>query len=232
MDSGVIADGLRRRGLHRAADDLDQRTLDGCRLVGGFPEFFRGDLDGTLRVNQEVVDTASTASTTASNSRRRPNQGWTATRVWRILRRRGLCSRHPREPERGTDRCPGGALAASHGRFSPHESALQHSRWPHWPCVWLTSAALAGGFAVTTLDPLPQTIQAGQTYRIGYVIRQHGVTPVWACSAGDSHQPRRASSCASPATPRARPATTCPTVTFPSDGAWTWSVDQTPFSPQ
>src|SRR5205809_369555 len=57
MDTGVIADGLRRRGAHRAADDLDQRTLDGCGRVGGFPEFFRGEPEGSVRINEEIVET-------------------------------------------------------------------------------------------------------------------------------------------------------------------------------
>ncbi|HLZ30251.1 MAG TPA: hypothetical protein VKV73_23250 [Chloroflexota bacterium] len=90
MDTGVIADGLRRRGAHRAADDLDQRTLDGCRQVGGFPEFFRGDPEGVVRVNSEVVDTVVDGVPNRLEQPPQANQGWTATRVWRILRRRGL----------------------------------------------------------------------------------------------------------------------------------------------
>jgi glycogen debranching enzyme len=92
MDTGVIADGLRRRGKHRAADDLDQRTLDGCRLVGGFPEFFRGEPEGTFRVNEEVVDTLVDGVPNRIEQPPQTNQGWTATRVWRILRRRNPVS--------------------------------------------------------------------------------------------------------------------------------------------
>jgi hypothetical protein len=85
----VIADGLRRRGVHRAADDLDQRTLDGCRLVGGFPEFFRGDPGVSVGVNQHTVDTVVDGVPNRLEQPPQTNQGWTATRVWRILRRRG-----------------------------------------------------------------------------------------------------------------------------------------------
>ena len=42
--------------------------------------------------------------------------------------------------------------------------------------VW-TPSVFAGGWAVTTLDPLPNELRAGETYAIGYVIRQHGQTP-------------------------------------------------------
>jgi hypothetical protein len=38
----------------------------------------------------------------------------------------------------------------------------------------LAAPALAGGWAVITLDSLPKEVRAGQTQRIGFVIRQHG----------------------------------------------------------
>ena len=42
----------------------------------------------------------------------------------------------------------------------------------------LAAPALAGGWAVTTLDTLPPEFRAQETYSIGYTIRQHGTTPV------------------------------------------------------
>lgn len=39
------------------------------------------------------------------------------------------------------------------------------------------SPALAGGWAVITLDSLPTEVRAGQTQTIGFVVRQHGITP-------------------------------------------------------
>jgi hypothetical protein len=38
----------------------------------------------------------------------------------------------------------------------------------------LAAPALAGGWAVITLDSLPQDVRAGQSLRLGFVIRQHG----------------------------------------------------------
>jgi glycogen debranching enzyme len=90
MDTGVIADGLRRWGREAAADDLESRILDGCRAVGGFPEFFRGDLDGSLRVNDAVVDAVVDGVMNRLEQPPQANQGWTVTRVWRILRRQRL----------------------------------------------------------------------------------------------------------------------------------------------
>jgi glycogen debranching enzyme len=87
MDTGVIADGLRRHGAFNAADDLDRRTLAGCRAAGGFPEFLRGDVDGSIRVNTDLVDVVEDGVLNRVEQPPQANQGWTATRVWRIRRR-------------------------------------------------------------------------------------------------------------------------------------------------
>jgi glycogen debranching enzyme len=94
MDSGVISDGLRRHGYLHQADDLDERIVRACVDVGGFPEFFRGDLDGAIRVNTEIVEISEPDG--RINRLEQPPQriqGWTVTRVWRILRRRGAMKR-------------------------------------------------------------------------------------------------------------------------------------------
>src|SRR5688500_1772493 len=50
--------------------------------------------------------------------------------------------------------------------------------------VALAAPAAAGGWAVTTLDAVPDRFEAGRAYDIGYTIRQHGVTPVDLASTG------------------------------------------------
>ncbi|HEX2186327.1 MAG TPA: hypothetical protein VHN78_12565 [Chloroflexota bacterium] len=92
MDTGVIADGLRRHGHHERADDLEERILRGCAAIGGFPEFLRGEEDGALRVNVETVDLLLDGVMNRLEQPPQASQGWTATRVWRILRRRGAVS--------------------------------------------------------------------------------------------------------------------------------------------
>jgi len=42
----------------------------------------------------------------------------------------------------------------------------------------LGTPVAAGGWAVTTFDQLPAEFIAGQTYHLGYTIRQHGMTPL------------------------------------------------------
>ena len=39
MDTGVIADGLRRHGHDALADDLETRILAGCSAIGSFRSF-------------------------------------------------------------------------------------------------------------------------------------------------------------------------------------------------
>jgi glycogen debranching enzyme len=90
MDTGVIADGLRRRGNFAFASDLEERILAGCRFAGGFPEFLRGDPDGSIAVNTAVVDAVVDGAMNRLEQPPQANQGWTATRVWRILRRYGF----------------------------------------------------------------------------------------------------------------------------------------------
>ncbi|MCA1647120.1 MAG: hypothetical protein LC797_17220 [Chloroflexi bacterium] len=87
MDTGVIADGLRKHGAHRAANDLDRRTLAGCQRAGGFPEFLRGDVDGSIQVNSQIVEVVQDGVPNRLEQLAQVDQGWTATRVWRILRR-------------------------------------------------------------------------------------------------------------------------------------------------
>jgi hypothetical protein len=94
--------------------------------------------------------------------------------------------------------------------------------------LWLTSSALAGGFAITTLDPLPQAIQSGQTYGIGYVIRQHGVTPVRDATPKIIIS-RGAERLTFAGRAEGLPGHYISDVTFPDAGDWLWEVDQSPF---
>lgn len=98
--------------------------------------------------------------------------------------------------------------------------------------VW-TPSVFAGGWAITTLDPLPNELRAGQTYPIGYVIRQHGQTPFTSAQTAieirspDTQVPQRFR-----AVPDGAPGHYVAQVTFPTAGEWQWDVDQAPFAPQ
>lgn len=92
--------------------------------------------------------------------------------------------------------------------------------------------AAAGGWAVTTFDQLPPEFVAGQTYHLGYTIRQHGVTPI---------RVDRTEVIATPVTggaplsfvgaPQGELGHYATAVAFPA-GSYTWRVTQQPFQAQ
>jgi hypothetical protein len=94
-------------------------------------------------------------------------------------------------------------------------------------------AALAGGWAVTTLDELPATLQAGQTHAVGYTIRQHGQTPLVT-----SHSGIEIRNAATGARERFAGTADGPQghyvaqMRFPAAGEREWTADQSPFQPQ
>lgn len=97
--------------------------------------------------------------------------------------------------------------------------------------------AFAGGWAATTLDELPPEFVAGDTYQIGYTIKQHGVTPVNVEDLGGTTE-IRITSPQSGKTIAYQGVREGPTghyiakVTFPYEGKWTWEVTQGPFAAQ
>jgi hypothetical protein len=99
--------------------------------------------------------------------------------------------------------------------------------------VALVLPAMAGGFAVTTFDQLPTTFRAGESYRLGYTVRQHGVTPlpglttrIVAQQAASGVTEIFIGTADGPAGHYAA------IVRLPSEGAWLWQVEQGPFAPQ
>jgi hypothetical protein len=100
----------------------------------------------------------------------------------------------------------------------------------------LAAPARAGGWAVITLDTIPQSVRAGQAFQVGFMIRQHGQTPVNQDWEGRTLSP----------TLQAKRQGTTQTVTFvarqagavghfvvditlPSEGIWEWSIAAPPF---
>ncbi|HEX9437114.1 MAG TPA: hypothetical protein VGA16_08165 [Candidatus Limnocylindria bacterium] len=101
----------------------------------------------------------------------------------------------------------------------------------------LGAPALAGGWAVTTLDQLPPDFRAADTYAIGYTIRQHGVTPINVESMGGTTEiqitaPDGAKTLKYRGVPDGATGHYVAKVIFPYQGAWTWQVTQGPFQAQ
>jgi glycogen debranching enzyme len=92
VDTARIAAGLRRHGYAAEADTLEERILNGCAQVKSMVEFFRGDTDGVIRITAEAMAADVLGECRIVEPTPQPNQGWTASCVWRIMRRRKLIS--------------------------------------------------------------------------------------------------------------------------------------------
>jgi len=101
----------------------------------------------------------------------------------------------------------------------------------------LVSAALAGGWAVVTLDAPPGEIHAGEPWTVGFTVLQHGRTPVHRFADGAPVEPllvarnldagRRVEVTA---TPDDEVGHFTAEVTFPVEGEWRWTVLPNPLA--
>lgn len=89
-----------------------------------------------------------------------------------------------------------------------------------------TITAVAGGWAVITLDELPGQIVAGQSFTIGFTVRQHGRTlrddlaPILRFNRSDAKD-----SLDFTAKREGDSGHYVASVTLPGDGQWSWKVD-------
>lgn len=94
--------------------------------------------------------------------------------------------------------------------------------------------AVAGGWAVTTFDALPEGgFRAGETYRLGYTIRQHGDKPFGGAKTEIRIQSGKGGEYIGfQARPDGPVGHYVADVRFPIAGDWTWEVTQEPFPSQ
>lgn len=99
--------------------------------------------------------------------------------------------------------------------------------------------ALAGGWAVVTLDGVPQGIQAGQRLSLGFMVRQHGVTPIdtpYGAGGPPLAPILTARNAATGEAMRAEGRKEGPLGHFvvdfvaPAAGSWTWQIEPQPFA--
>ncbi len=90
--------------------------------------------------------------------------------------------------------------------------------------------ALAGGWANVTLDRLPTDFRAGQFVTIGFMVRQHGVTPTNFVQPYLSARHLETSDTVRFAARQEGPVGHfVADVTFPAAGAWEWEAVPDPF---
>ncbi len=98
----------------------------------------------------------------------------------------------------------------------------------------LPLTALAGGWAVVTLDRAPTGIEAGKAFEVGFTVLQHGKTPVEGLSpklvfsrvaAGRTPGLAKGETLSFNAQAEGKIGHYVASVTLPSDGKWNWEVD-------
>lgn len=92
--------------------------------------------------------------------------------------------------------------------------------------IGVTSPAAAGGWAVTTLDPLAAAPVAGEPFDVGFTIRQHGRTPISLPDAAILVTGPDGATERFPATPQGSEGHHVATVEIPAAGTVTWAVEQ------
>jgi hypothetical protein len=94
------------------------------------------------------------------------------------------------------------------------------------------TAALAGGWAVTSLDPLPDELRADALYQVGYTIRQHGQTPYPNAATSLEMTAPDGRTLRFDARAGAQPGHYVAEVRFPAAGSYSWRVNQDWFGVQ
>ena len=84
--------------------------------------------------------------------------------------------------------------------------------------------AFAGGWAVITLDELPTDVIAGEPLTIGFVVRQHGVTPMSGLYPIIKATLQKTENLVVQAEPKGAPGHYTATLTFPKSGDWSWTI--------
>ena len=85
------------------------------------------------------------------------------------------------------------------------------------------TTTFAGGWAVVTLNELPERFEAGRAVPIAFMVRQHGLTPMKGLNPSIEATSGRASVTA-PAIATAKTGEYAATLTLPSPGEWTITV--------
>ncbi|HJS18912.1 MAG TPA: FixH family protein, partial [Anaerolineales bacterium] len=88
----------------------------------------------------------------------------------------------------------------------------------------ITLPALAGGWAVITLDELPSNVVAGEPLTIGFTVLQHGKTPMTGLEPTITANLFKDEEFVVIAEPEGKPGHYTATLTFPKEGDWQWSI--------
>jgi hypothetical protein len=98
---------------------------------------------------------------------------------------------------------------------------------------WFAASVHAGGWVVISLDNAPGPIQAGDTAHIGFMVRQHGKTPINNVSPTlTATNQETGETITVSATQAGKVGHFEATVTLTEAGQWDWSISAPPFPQQ
>jgi len=96
--------------------------------------------------------------------------------------------------------------------------------------LFVVPSALAGGWAVVTLDELPAEVRQGESLRLGFMVRQHGQTPTNAVKPFlEARNLETGEIVQIEARQQGPVGHFVVEVTFPSAGSWEWAIVPAPF---
>lgn len=97
--------------------------------------------------------------------------------------------------------------------------------------LFVVPSALAGGWAVVTLDELPAQVRQGEVIRLGFMVRQHGQTPTNQVQPYlEAFNPETGETFRIEANQEGPVGHFVLELTFPSAGSWEWAVVPAPFA--
>lgn len=89
----------------------------------------------------------------------------------------------------------------------------------------VSAPVLAGGWATATLDSSPPQPRASEPASIGFTLLQHGQTPIsWETVTLIARNQATGETVVADARPEAKTGHYVVTVTFPSEGRWSWEL--------
>jgi len=90
--------------------------------------------------------------------------------------------------------------------------------------VVIAIPAFAGGWAIITLDEVPLDVVAGGPLTIGFMVMQHGQTPMTDLEPVVTATLSQGEQFTVKAEPEGEPGHYTATLTFPKEGDWSWSI--------
>lgn len=88
-----------------------------------------------------------------------------------------------------------------------------------------TIPVFAGGWAVITLDELPTNVVAGEEFTVGFMVLQHGKTPMTDLTPIIIANLDKSEQFTVTAKEEGKPGHYTATLTFPKEGEWNWTIE-------